>query len=85
MSVDAARSRILLVDDDPGVRDVVAFTLRRPIGVIGAISPFNFPCNLVAHKLAPALAAGRPVPVEPGVDMLVSWIMAPARRSLPRT
>src|SRR5438477_358927 len=35
----------------------IAFTLRRPIGVIGAISPFNFPCNLVAHKLAPALAA----------------------------
>src|SRR6478672_2753276 len=38
----------------------IAFTLRRPIGVIGAISPFNFPCNLVAHKLAPALAAGCP-------------------------
>ena len=36
----------------------LAFTLRRPIGVIGAISPFNFPLNLVAHKLAPALAAG---------------------------
>src|SRR3989449_7130006 len=36
----------------------LAFTLRRPIGVVGAISPFNFPLNLVAHKLAPALAAG---------------------------
>src|SRR6478672_7985478 len=36
----------------------LGFTLRKPIGVIGAISPFNFPCNLVAHKLAPALAAG---------------------------
>src|SRR6478752_1887131 len=34
----------------------IAFTLRRPIGVIGAISPFNFPCNLVAHKLALPLA-----------------------------
>src|SRR5579863_1447325 len=32
----------------------LAFTLRRPIGVVGAISPFNFPCNLVAHKIAPA-------------------------------
>src|SRR6202008_969450 len=31
----------------------LAFTLRRPIGVVGAISPFNFPCNLVAHKIAP--------------------------------
>src|SRR5436309_10773208 len=36
----------------------LAFTLREPIGVVGAISPFNFPLNLVAHKLAPALAAG---------------------------
>src|SRR6266576_2915025 len=42
-----------------------AFTLRRPVGVIGAISPFNFPCNLVAHKLAPALAAGCPVVLKP--------------------
>src|SRR5919201_2178698 len=39
----------------------LGFTLRRPLGVVGAISPFNFPCNLVAHKLAPALAAGCPV------------------------
>src|SRR5438874_8372507 len=31
----------------------LAFTLRRPIGVVGAISPFNFPLNLVAHKIAP--------------------------------
>jgi acyl-CoA reductase-like NAD-dependent aldehyde dehydrogenase len=43
----------------------VAFTLRRPIGIIGAISPFNFPLNLVAHKLAPALAAGCPVVLKP--------------------
>jgi len=43
----------------------IAFTLRRPIGVVGAISPFNFPCNLVAHKLAPALAAGCPVVLKP--------------------
>src|SRR5947199_3395849 len=43
----------------------IAFTLRRPIGVIGAISPFNFPCNLVAHKLAPALASGCPVVLKP--------------------
>jgi acyl-CoA reductase-like NAD-dependent aldehyde dehydrogenase len=36
-----------------------------PIGVIGAISPFNFPLNLVAHKIAPALAAGCPVVLKP--------------------
>jgi acyl-CoA reductase-like NAD-dependent aldehyde dehydrogenase len=43
----------------------LAFTIRRPIGVVGAISPFNFPCNLVAHKIAPALAAGCPVVLKP--------------------
>src|SRR4051794_37049299 len=43
----------------------LAFTMRRPIGVIGAISPFNFPCNLVAHKIAPALAAGCAVVLKP--------------------
>jgi acyl-CoA reductase-like NAD-dependent aldehyde dehydrogenase len=43
----------------------LAFTMRLPIGVIGAISPFNFPLNLVAHKIAPALAAGCPVVLKP--------------------
>jgi acyl-CoA reductase-like NAD-dependent aldehyde dehydrogenase len=43
----------------------VGFTLRLPIGVVGAISPFNFPLNLVAHKVAPAIAAGCPVVLKP--------------------
>jgi acyl-CoA reductase-like NAD-dependent aldehyde dehydrogenase len=43
----------------------LAFTLRRPRGIVGAITPFNFPCNLVAHKLAPALAAGCAVVLKP--------------------
>jgi acyl-CoA reductase-like NAD-dependent aldehyde dehydrogenase len=43
----------------------LAFTLRRPIGVVGAITPFNFPLNLVAHKLAPAFAAGCAVVLKP--------------------
>jgi len=43
----------------------LGFTVRKPIGIVGAISPFNFPCNLVAHKLAPALAAGCPVVLKP--------------------
>ena len=45
--------------------DKLGFTLRVPIGVVGAISPFNFPLNLVAHKLAPAIAAGCPVVLKP--------------------
>ena len=36
-----------------------------PIGVVAAISPFNFPLNLVAHKIAPAIAAGCPVVLKP--------------------
>jgi acyl-CoA reductase-like NAD-dependent aldehyde dehydrogenase len=43
----------------------LGFTLRVPIGVIGAISPFNFPLNLVAHKVAPAIAAGAPMVLKP--------------------
>ena len=55
----------------------LAFTLRLPIGVVGAISPFNFPLNLVAHKIAPALAAGCAVVLEAGVADAV--LRAPAR------
>ncbi len=49
-----------------------AWTVRVPIGVIGAISPFNFPLNLVAHKLAPALAAGCAVVAKPASQTPVS-------------
>src|SRR4029078_2160094 len=42
-------------------RGKLGMVLREPIGVVGAISPFNFPLNLVAHKIAPAIAAGCPV------------------------
>jgi len=38
---------------------------RYPIGVIGAITPFNFPLNLVAHKVGPAIAAGCPIVLKP--------------------
>lgn len=41
------------------------FYVRRPVGVVAAISPFNFPLNLVAHKVAPALAAGNSVVLKP--------------------
>jgi acyl-CoA reductase-like NAD-dependent aldehyde dehydrogenase len=53
------------MDASPAGEGKLAFTLRVPIGIIGAISPFNFPLNLVAHKIAPALAAGCPVVLKP--------------------
>jgi acyl-CoA reductase-like NAD-dependent aldehyde dehydrogenase len=43
----------------------LGFVLRVPVGVVAAISPFNFPLNLVAHKIAPAIAAGCPVVLKP--------------------
>jgi acyl-CoA reductase-like NAD-dependent aldehyde dehydrogenase len=53
----------------------LAFTLRLPIGVVGAISPFNFPLNLVAHKVAPALAAGCPVVLKPASQTPLSALL----------
>ena len=46
----------------------LGFTLRVPCGVIAAISPFNFPLNLVCHKVGPALAAGNSVVIKPATD-----------------
>src|SRR5438105_6903609 len=53
----------------------LAFTLRLPIGVVGAISPFNFPLNLVAHKIAPALAAGCAVVLKPAGQTPLSALL----------
>ena len=56
---------VVPMDASPAGEGKLAFTLRLPIGVVGAISPFNFPLNLVAHKVAPALAAGCAVVLKP--------------------
>ena len=52
----------------------IGFTLRVPIGVVAAITPFNFPLNLVAHKVAPAVAAGCPVVLKPASATPLSGI-----------
>lgn len=49
----------------PGCSNRMAFTIRRPLGVVCAITPFNFPVNLAAHKIGPALAAGNTVVYKP--------------------
>jgi len=53
----------------------LALTLREPVGIVGAISPFNFPLNLVAHKIAPALAAGCAVVLKPAGQTPVSALI----------
>lgn len=48
------------------------FTLRVPCGVVAAITPFNFPLNLVCHKVGPALAAGNSIVIKPATDTPLS-------------
>ena len=59
-------------DGAPGATRQLGFTLRVPCGVVVAISPFNFPLNLVCHKVGPALAAGNSVVIKPATDTPLS-------------
>lgn len=75
----AAEARTLTGDMVPGEasqsgQGKIMFSLRVPIGVVAAITPFNFPLNLVAHKLAPAVAAGCPVVLKPAPQTPLSGI-----------
>ncbi len=63
------------VEAAPGAEGRLAFTLRVPVGVVCAISPFNFPLNLVAHKVAPALAAGNAVVLKPATYTPLTSLM----------
>jgi acyl-CoA reductase-like NAD-dependent aldehyde dehydrogenase len=60
------------LDADPMGSKKLGFTLRVPCGVVAAIAPFNFPLNLVCHKVGPALAAGNSVIVKPASDTPLS-------------
>ena len=53
------------LDAVPAGEGYFGFWTRRPVGVIAAISPFNFPLNLVAHKVAPAIASGNTIVLKP--------------------
>jgi glyceraldehyde-3-phosphate dehydrogenase (NADP+) len=59
---------VLPLDGSKDVRNRFGFTLRVPCGVVAAIAPFNFPLNLVCHKVGPALAAGNSVILKPASD-----------------
>jgi acyl-CoA reductase-like NAD-dependent aldehyde dehydrogenase len=66
---------IVPMDASPAGVGKLAFTLRVPVGIVAAISPFNFPLNLVAHKVAPALAAGCPVVLKPASQTPLSALL----------
>jgi glyceraldehyde-3-phosphate dehydrogenase (NADP+) len=77
ISVSAEEARRILgetipFDSFPGGENRVGYYYRFPIGVIVAITPFNDPLNLVAHKLGPAIAAGNSVVLKPATDTPLS-------------
>jgi len=61
------KGEMVPIDATPGGSRRLAFTLRRPVGVVCAITPFNSPLNTVLHKVAPALAAGNGVVLKPSL------------------
>jgi acyl-CoA reductase-like NAD-dependent aldehyde dehydrogenase len=63
------------LDAAPGAANRIGFTKREPLGVVSAITPFNFPFNLVAHKLGPAFAAGNAVVLKPATQTPLSGLM----------
>src|SRR5262249_57952394 len=70
---------VIPVDLDAGTEGVEAEVRRFPAGVVVGIVPFNFPLNLGAHKVAPAMAVGAPIivkppPQAPGAQLLLAEI-----------
>jgi acyl-CoA reductase-like NAD-dependent aldehyde dehydrogenase len=63
------------LDGAPGVTNRIGFTIRVPVGVVCAITPFNSPLNTVAHKVAPALAAGNSVVLKPASATPISAVL----------
>ncbi|HEY8524074.1 MAG TPA: aldehyde dehydrogenase family protein [Acidimicrobiales bacterium] len=80
LTLSAAEARqlageVVPLDATPTGAGKLAFTRRRPVGPVAAITPFNFPLNLVAHKVGPAVAAGCPVVVKPAPATPLSAIL----------
>jgi acyl-CoA reductase-like NAD-dependent aldehyde dehydrogenase len=77
-AADCARQwngEAMRLDGDPAAEGRLAYVRRVPRGPVLAISPFNFPLNLVAHKVAPALAVGAPVVLKPAPKTPVSALL----------
>jgi acyl-CoA reductase-like NAD-dependent aldehyde dehydrogenase len=66
---------IMDLDWLPGHEERLGLIRRFPLGVIGAISPFNFPLNLVAHKVAPAIASGNTIVLKPASKTAIVALM----------
>lgn len=66
---------VLPLDVSPGSEGRFGIVRRFPIGPVFGIAPFNFPLNLVAHKVAPAMAAGNPMLLKPSPKTPITAIM----------
>lgn len=65
---------VLPLNSEPGNTGDIIFTVREPLGVVACIVPFNYPTELYAHKVAPALVTGNTVIVKPSSDTPMSNI-----------
>ncbi len=66
---------IMDLDWNPGAEQRIGLVRRFPKGVIAGISPFNFPVNLVAHKVAPAIASGNTIVLKPASKTPISALL----------
>ncbi len=66
---------VLSLDAHPNGRGKVGFYIRQPVGIVCAITPFNFPLNLSMHKVAPALAAGNAIVLKPSERTPITPLM----------
>lgn len=75
LSAEEARrldGEVVPLDAAPGAAGKFGFTIRIPCGIVAAITPFNFPLNLVSHKVGPAIAGGNAVIIKPASDTPLS-------------
>lgn len=68
------QGELIRLDWTPAGKNKEGSVRRFPIGLVAGISPFNFPLNLTAHKLAPAIAAGNPIIIKPATQTPVSML-----------
>ncbi|WCN38646.1 aldehyde dehydrogenase family protein [Aneurinibacillus uraniidurans] len=69
------RGETIPMDAAPHGENHIAYTQRKPLGVVTAITPFNFPMNLVAHKVGPAIAAGNTIVLKPAEQTPLSSLI----------
>ncbi len=77
MELSCLHGETIPTDVMPSGKKTLAYFRREPVGVVACITPFNFPLNLVAHKIAPALGAGNTVVLKPTPEApMVAYMFA---------